>query len=467
MKKNRSVKLLVAAIVCWVISLALIVVGILCFTSVLGQNIKETPVKYFAFGYGGLLLLIGLLCFYVSRKAKREQNKESASEQSTNTPDINAEQIIEDGSVTERDGNSFKAYFAAPSEIEYAPVVENGVETVYDFLWCNKYESEYFMVVGLKATDGYNTYLLHIDNDHPETAHFVTGGAVQKKALDDFESTVNSLTEEDEQQTHNIKALALLDKIKSRIKRKEPAPKKTRIELFCSVAALYLILLGYGLYLYFWFSSRGDSGVLISAIGIAYALITPSFLLFWATFKPFKTSRAGNIALIVVGVVLLVAADVVGWVLISNLPEVTSGVIAFFKNIFLPVTLIVATLTYIVAYLYWNINLPEKWQTGTAFVVTVLFPVATAIIFVLLAVALIVAFVRWILSSFGVMLGGSRLEKGFRQGYYGEHVADDEFKITDEYGNTITVKHYDGDSYTDGYGNTYTTDDGGNTFHKK
>ncbi len=473
-QKTGIGKYIAISVVCFLIGAVWLVLGIMgslpAFENIFGEGgvVRGTEIGY---GIGIVMIIIGAAVLDRGRKKKKKAEEAQAVPEVQETPAVQeapeAVPLAElpDGTVRETHGLDMRTILSHAADVSTIELQDGTHVASFDFLWGNVYGGEYYYVVSLGRGAAFQMYILHIDNSAPDTAQYVEEGEMREQVIADCTAALQAAGVTLPPPEEAPKKVGILERIKSNIPQRPKAEKGKRLWAFASVAALYIVLLSMGLFCYFRPMGSGDTAELVQGIALAYLLITPSVLLFLSVFDPFGMPYGAKRALNILGIILMIGADVLGLVLFMNMPEPQDHIIGMVITWFLPAALVVSTVAYIFAYLFWCEGLPDGWQIGTAYIVTVLFPVATALILAAIILLFLIMFIRWIISAFGIMLGGSGLERGWKQGWSGESTPS-EYEITVD-GYTRHLSRLDGNRYRDNVGDVWVTDDGGQTFHKE
>ncbi len=472
MKQKKGMgRSIAVAVICFLAGAAYLTVGIMsllpAFESVFGAN---GSVRGMQIGIAIGIVLIGVgiaVLVHAKKKGRAEaQEAEKAPQMQEETPEEPKPlPSLPDGTVRETHGLDMRTLLSHAADVASIELQDGSHVVSFDFLWGNVYDGEYYYVVSLGRGAAFRMYILQIDNAAPDTARYVEEGEMRERVIADCTAALQAAGVTLPPPEEAPKRVGILGRIKSKIQPKPRAEKNKRLTAFAVVAAMYLTLLSTGLFYYFRPMGSGDAAELVRGIALAYLLITPSLVLFFGVFDPFELPKKVCTAIMIVGIVLMVLADVLGLVLLLNMPDSENHVIGLLLSVFLPAALAVSTAAFIFAYVFWCRGLPDGWQIGTAFAVTILFPVATALILAVVALSLLIALIRYLISAIGILLGGSGIERGWRQGYSGER-ATGEYEITVD-GFTRHLTRLDGNRYQDNVGDVWLTDDGGQTFHRE
>ena len=331
----------------------------------------------------------------------------------------------------------------------------------------------------IRKADG-STELLFVDND--DFAEVIFG---DMNARMESEMKAKGIpTASDEEQSYGsdeaVRASGVgkgrLGRLKSRFKSGVGEAKKTRVSAFISVAVMYgaiLIVALAVLFPIFRILIRYHGIRLFLSIrsitSLGYLLVVPSFLLYFGAHNPFNFKKSVAKLLITLGIILMIVCDVIG--IVVSLRAVTlyathETVNRFIVGKFIPIALCVSTVAYILVYLVWCKGLSSKWYAAMAYVTTVLFPVATALILAAIALYIAWTLLIWLLSAIKVLLGGTPIERGFKQGWSGKGQQSSGYEIIDESGYRRTLTPYEGNRYRDDTGAFWVSDDGGNSFRR-
>lgn len=466
------------AVILYLIGAVWLTLGVLCVLPATKEIFGDSHLVPMAFELGGgavvlatVVLIVGIVRAKKMKKEAATANVEPASApevQSGPVEKVASKSDLPDGTVRETHGMDLRTIFSHAADVNTIEVQDGTHVATFDFLWGNIYDGESYLVVSLGRGEDFRMYILHVNNDAPDTAEYVEEGPMRERVITDCTAALQAagvVFPPTGGRSEGGK-FDVLRGLKAKIKPRPKAEKSKRLAWFSVVLALYLCLLGYGLFEYFHPMGNVEVRLLVQAIALAYLLITPSLLLFFAVYDPFELKKGVLTAFTVIGIVLMVAADAFGIYMLLNMPVPENQVMSLIMTAFLPAALVVSTVAYIFAYLFWCKGLPDGWQIGTAILVTLLFPVATALILLFIVICLVIALVRFLLSALGILVGDTDLGRGFRQGWTGEGGSSGQYDITVD-GYTRHLSHLSGNRYKDNVGDIWVTDDGGHTFHKE
>ena len=296
------------------------------------------------------------------------------------------------------------------------------------------------------------------------------------------EQTQQAATVSDEEQSQSSEeetayaataSTSRLGRLKSRFKSDVGEDKKTRVNAFISVAVMYGFILIVTLVMLMpliriCIIHHGQ--VILSVrpiIYLGYLLVVPSFLLYFGAHNPFNFKKSISKLLIILGIILMIGGDILGiFVSLKSAEFQHDAVSNFIVGTFIPIALGVSTVSYILVYLVWCKGLSSKWYAVMSYVTTILFPVATALILAVIVLYIAWTLLIWLISSIKVLLGGTPIERGFKQGWTGKGQSSGGYQIIDENGYTRTLTPYEGNRYRDDTGAFWVSDDGGNSFRR-
>ncbi len=377
-------------------------------------------------------------------------------------PDISGSEAGD--KLTEAHGADINEMMKNPQSVEKLSFrTESGEVLTYDFLWGNVYGGVTYLVVG-RMEEAYTKYIIFVSPADPTVCYCELNDGVREVIKNDFDRAVGAYAQGGgmpaEQKAESVGRFA---RLKMRFVSGKPDTGKK--QTFVIMLILYGVILMGGLSTYFTAPDGDGNGALIKALCLAYMLITPSFFIYFGSHNPFNLKNGVCYALIALGIAGMIGTTVAGFSLITSVGEVSDTALSFIINTLLPISLIVATVCYIIAYVVWCRGLSSQWFLGIGIATTVLFPVATALIIAAFVLYIALVLIKWFISSLIILLGGTPLERGFKQGWNGTGQGGPVYQITDEYGNTRTLRQYDGNRFYDGT-DFWITDDGGNTFRK-
>lgn len=385
---------------------------------------------------------------------------------------LNVPPVPEDAEIAfETDFKNLYELFAQGENLETITLAREIDGTVYertfDALWYNDYGTAMFCVLGADEEDGYLKYVYRIVEFEDGTTglYFEEDEDVLKVVRADFDAALTAY------QNNNVAAPA--ENIQSKSKNNGGAltvvggglDKK----VFAVLTVLYGLVLGAGLIGYFTgFGIGGEQErAVCRAVCLAYALVTPSYLVYIGAHNPFNAHRAVAVILMVIGCLAMAGCAFLGLVLVSRLgePVMLDGVWAFFMHIFIPALPFVAAVVYALAYIWWCRRLAPGWFLGFGIGVTLLFPVAAALVFAVFIIFMIILLIRWMLFAFGVIAEDSAFGNGFIAGLTGKKMGR-EYTVTDEHGYTHTVHSYNGRDFYGSDGRyAGSSSDGGKTIN--
>ena len=459
--------------------IALIVIGVLAVIAMIVVNfvVFEGDGGVVMLGYGAyaaLFILIGAIMLAIAKKKYKKAQEQAATAAQTTLSNVAFDSSDDDDDqvIREANGKDLHDIIANAANVEKVTFTDDDAEFTFDFLWCNRYNDTWYMVVGrTEEDDSYMKYILRVDKTDSTFAHYEMNDGVRDVIIADFARAVEGYAQQNgyTAQATSGEKQGRLARMTSRFKSGAGEEKKTRLTAFISVAVMYAVILVVGLALYFArIRSAQLPPLVIRAIALGYLLVMPSFLLYFGAHNPFNFNKSISTLLIVVGIVAMIACDIYGVMIIPRFaPSAEQDVVYnFIIEKFIPIALFVATVAYVLVYLVWCKNLSSKWFAGMSYATTILFPVATALI--LAAIALYVAWIllMWLINAIRILLGGTPMARGFKQGWTGERSSGGGYQIIDEHGYTRTLTHYEGNRYRDDTGSFWVSDDGGNSFRR-
>lgn len=368
--------------------------------------------------------------------------------------------------LTEIDGKNLLELLQNPQDVERLTFrAEDGEVLQYDMLWGNVYGGVTYLVVG-RHEDTYTKYILYISPEDPSVCYCELNDGVREVIKNDFSAALAGLTQSGGQAAvAKEQEGGRFTRLKRRFITGKPDNPKSKKITFFVMLAIYVAILAVGLSCYFAIKGTGDSALLTRALCIAYALITPSFFIYFGSHNPFGLKNGLCYFLIALGIIGMIVCDVFGFSLISEVGELENNVMSFLVVTVLPISLIVATVCYIIAYVVWCRGLNSGWFLGIGIATTILFPIATALIIAAFLLYIAFIFISWLISGVIILLGGTPMGRGFKEGWTGKSSGGTVYELTDENGYTHTLRHYDGNRYYDGH-DFWISDDGGNTFRR-
>ena len=259
-----------------------------------------------------------------------------------------------------------------------------------------------------------------------------------------------------------------LGRLKSRFKSGVGEAEKARTGAFISVLVMYIVIFAATFIVNLVVGRRiSQASLVASAVSFGYRLIIPSFFVYLGSHNPFNLKKSITKLFIALGIVGMILCDIYGILIIPRYVAPDMGTVhEFIISKFIPIALCVSTVAYILVYLVWCKGLSSKWYAGMAYVTTVLFPVATALILAVIALYVAWTLLIWLLSAIKVLLGGTPIERGFKKGWSGKGQSSSGYEIIDESGYRRTLTPYEGNRYRDDTGAFWVSDDGGNSFRR-
>lgn len=396
--------------------------------------------------------------------AQAESGQVSGAHTST-APQMDLSMSEAGDKLTEAHGADLNEIMQNPQGVEKLTFrSESGELLTYDFLWGNVYGGVTYLVVG-RMEDVYTKYIIFISPEDPTVCYCELNDGVRGVIKNDFERALSAYTQANgiqaEKKTESGGRLASL---KRRFVSDKPDTRKKYT--FVVMLVLYGAILVGGLSSFLTSLSGGANESLIKAISLAYMLITPSFFIYFGSHNPFDFKNGVCYALIALGIAGMIGATVAGFIIINNFGETSDAVLNFIIKTAVPISLIVATVCYIIAYVVWCRGLSSKWFLGIGIATTLLFPVATALIIAAVALYLAYLLISWLISALIILFGGTPMGRGFKEGWTGQSQGGAVYELTDENGYTHTLRQYDGNRYYDGH-DFWISDDGGNTFRRE
>lgn len=453
MKKKKIVIVILA-----LIGTAMLISGIIFKSMHLGgANMDRTLILCGALELAGVAISVVVEAIKNRKKSAAGDGKEGAAKSASASEiggvEFEIPPIPDDAEFfIEKDGKNFHKLFSKGEEVESVTLVGEEKLYTFDFLWYKHYGNCAFCVLGQDGTDDsgnedYEKYLFRI----------VEGAGGETGLIRETDDTIIETVQKDFDAA--VKAYSSSPAIS--VKYVDKGRKKT----FIALTAIYFAVLAAGLIGFFTGFGIKDvqQNAICKAVTLAYAVITPSYLIYLGSNNPFEFNGAVSKVLVIVGIIAMVVLSCISMTTIPDNIEFT-GFWSFFMNIFMPVLPFVATVVYAMAYCWWCKGAPSYTYLGFGIGVTVLFPVATALLIALFILYMIVIMIKWILSSLGVIAADTNLGKGFISGWTGKSF-EKTYTVTDEYGYEHTVKSSDGIHFY-GDGETYISDDGGSTIHK-
>ena len=456
-------------------ALALIAGIVLYFTFKGDRIIAISPI-----GYGALFLVIGIVVFAT---AKKKYEKELAEEQKSSGTSASATTVAKTagskidlaasesgGELTEVDGRDMLKMLEHPEQVEKVTFRDSDNDIFeFDLLWGNVYDGVTYIVAARQEGDEYMKYIIRINNDEPSTAYYEVNDDIREAIKTDFINAMNAYTGQNSYTAEPAqgKKRGLMGGAKQRFI--QTGEDNGKIKTFIVMACIYAVILAVGLIGYFTgFGLSGDNLIICKAFCIAYALITPSFLIYFGCHNPFNFKNVLSKTIMALGIIGMIVCIIFGFRLISEVGEVESTVWGFVVNTMLPIALIVATVAYIAAYVFWCNGLSSTWYLGIGIATTVIFPIATALMIAAFILYMLILIIKWLLSSIGIMAGDTALGRGFKAGWTGDnsYLGHGGYQITDEHGYTRTLTHYEGNRYRDDTGSFWVSDDGGHSFRR-
>lgn len=439
-------------------AIVLIVLGLIYgvgYTVLMRFLNKGAPVNFYMqygpLAIGAVLFLIGIIYLSV---AKKKYKKALATPQ----PQGNSMASSHPGErLREMGGMNLLELFEIGESVETLNLAGSEGVYTFDLLWGNAYNGVGYLVVGRREDEAYMKYILRIDNEEPSVVDFEEGDEIRAVIIADFTKAVGNYAQE-----NGYSAQAVTETINT-----EPKGKKKKT--FAALFIIYLVILGAGLIGYFktfFMSLSGDALIICKAVSLAYVLITPSFLVYFGGHNPFGMKKGGAVFFIILGTLGLVACLIVGMPMITELGEVQGAFWGFVVNTFLPIALIIATIAYVAVFAFWCRGMTSGWYLGMGIAVTLLFPVATALVLAFFILSMILAMIRWLLTSIGILAADTSFGRGFISGWTGKRSASTGYQIIDESGYTRTLTPYEGNRYRDDTGAFWKSDDNGNTFYR-
>ena len=460
--------------------IALIVIGALMAIAFLVVHfvvLKDSEDRMFLYNaiYGAVLAMFGGIMLAVGKnKYKKAQEQSQAATSAAAQPasklDLSSVSSDEDeGSLREENGKSFLDIISHAEDVSKITLCDGEISYTADFLWCNAYDGVWFFVIGRDEDGNYTKYILRVDKSDPTVAHYEMNDNVREVIIDDFAKAVSGYAQQNGYTAQATGGQGRIGRLKSRFKSGEGEDKKTRVTAFVSVAVMYAVILIVGLALYFArIHSAKIPPTVIRAIALGYLLVLPSFLLYFGAHNPFNLKPSVAKLFRIVGIGAMIACDAFGLMRIPRFapPAEYDAVYNFIIAKFIPIALFVATVAYILVYIVWCKGLSSKWFAGASYGTTVLFPVATALMLAVIALYIAWTLLIWLISSIKVLLGGTPIARGFKQGWTGKRESGGGYQIIDEHGYTRTLTPYEGNRYRDDTGSFWVSDDGGNTFRR-
>ena len=468
-------------------AIALIVIGVLAVIALIVVNFVvfdgHGGVAILGYAaYAALFILIGVIMLAVAKKKykKAQSQAATAAQASPSLSNVALDSSDDDDGqlLSELNGKDWLEIIADAANVEKVTLCDDGGEHTFDFLWCNCYNDTWYMVVGHNEEDGtYMKYILRVDRTDSTFAHYEMNDKVREVIIADFTRAVEGYAQQNgyTAQTTGGGKQGRLSRMKSRFKSGEGEEKKTRVSAFISVVVLYAAILIVATVMSGnFFRAMFSSGFRIIpnariAIFCGYLLVMPSFLLYFGAHNPFNFKKSVATSLIVFGIIMMIACDISGIILLTRNAEYmnpANTVENFIVTKFVPIALCVSTVAYILVYLVWCKGLSSKWFAVMSYVTTIVFPIVTALI--IAAVVLYIAWVllMWLINAIRILLGGTPMARGFKQGWTGERSSGGGYQIIDEHGYTRTLTHYEGNRYRDDTGSFWVSDDGGNSFRR-
>lgn len=391
------------------------------------------------------------------RKEKKENGTSPAVKSGK---ELNVPPLADDAEILiEKDGKDLYEIFNKGEEVSQVSLLSDDGIYTYDYLWYKNYGEHAFCVLGSQEQDedGNPQYMKYIfrlvDSGDGEATGLVfeEDEGVRDVIIEDFAAAAESYAKGQSVPTGTSMGVKYED--------------KNRVKSFVALTAVYLTVLLVGLIGFFTgFGIKDVQQLAIcKAITLAYAVITPSYFIYLGASNPFNFGNVICKALIVAGIAAMIVLSCVS---LTALPEGIEfdGFRGFFMHIFMPAVPFVATFCYFAVYCWWCKNAPSTVYLGFGIAVTLLFPVATALLIAFFILAFIIGAIKWILSSLGVIAGDTNLGKGFISGLTGKSF-EKTYTITDEHGYEHTVKSSDGIHFY-GDGASYISDDGGHTIRR-
>lgn len=450
----------------------LLVIGVLMIIGgiVAGVLMPETG-KIYAIYYcavGAVLIAIGAFLMMRKEKPKAEGEGEQLSSATAATSE-QTELVVPPlpsgvEVYIEQDGKNLYELFGQGENLSSVTLVcpDEKLRT-YDYLWFKTYGEHSFCVLGYNDTeeDGSPVYVKMlfrlVEGDGETGLVLEEDEGVCAVVQRDFDRVAEEYAKS---QTNPSKAVpATGGSIAVQYVDKES--KKS----FFVLTAIYLLVLIAGLIGHFTAFGITDEqqAAICGAICLSYVVVTPSYFIYLSACNPFNFNGVVRQIIKWVAVAVMIVLAIINITAIPDNIEY-EGFWGFIMNIFIPAAPFVATFCYYAVYCWWCHDAPSRIFLIFGLAVTVLFPVATALLMIYLVLTFIIAAIKWILSSIGIMAADTNLGKGFISGWTGKSF-EKTYTIRDEHGYEHTVTSSDGIHFY-GDGVTYISDDGGNTIRR-
>lgn len=341
--------------------------------------------------------------------------------------------------LREAHGRNLLEMLKKPEEIEKISFInEPGDMVEYDLLWGNVYDGVTYIVVG-HMEDVYMKYIFFVSNSDPTKCYAELNDSVREPIKTDFMNAINAYAQQNGQAAPDSgEKKGRFSGFKQRFITNKPDTGK--IKTFIALSVIYAVILAVGLAGYFTgFGLEGESLAIAKAICISYAFITPSYFIYFGSHNPFGIKKGLNYLFVVLGIAGMVVCVVFGFNLIPGSGEISNEALSYIVNNLLPISLIVATASYIAAYVVWCKGLSSGWYLGVGIAATLLFPVVTALIIAVFVIYMLILIVCWLLSALGILVSDTPMGRGFKQGWSGSRQGGAVYQITDENGYTHTL----------------------------
>ena len=250
--------------------------------------------------------------------------------------------------------------------------------------------------------------------------------------------------------------------------------KKTKTAVFVLLTVFYAILLALSLTIFFthcFGAFNAEGGEAGDMIALAYAMITPTYFVYFGSHNPFDFGKKAAKALVVLGIMATVCCAAVGiYLIFTSYIDVVEPVVCIFVSF----ALLLADAGYIFAFVGWCRGLPSAWYAGIGIAGIILFPLAAVLAVIAFVLYIILFFIRGFFSVAKTGFSDNSFVQGFKSGYSGTQLPENAIQINDGgYTRTLVPEGYDyghvGASrykFRDDLGRYWYSEDGGRTFYR-
>ena len=417
---------------------------------------------------GSGLIVVGTVLIVLHKRKQQNvaedgEKNSSASSANTEHKELVIPPLKDDFELyTEKDGKNLHELFSKGESVSTVTLVcpDEKLHT-YDYLWYKHYGECAFCVLGIEEADEdgepqyYKALFRVVESDGQTGLVLEEDDSVCEIVKSDFEKAVEEYSKSQTGQSNQKSGSISIS-----------YEDKGRVKCFIALSSVYLAVLIAGLVGFFTGFGISDiqSAAICKAICLSYVVVTPSYVIYLSSCNPFNFNGAVCKAIKWVAVAVMIVLAILNITALPDGIDYDGWFWGFFMHIFIPAVPFVAIFCYYAVYCWWCNDAPSKIFLIFGIAVTILFPVATALLIAYFIIVTLIAAIKWILSSIGIMAADTNLGKGFITGWTGKSF-EKTYTIRDENGYEHTVKSSDGIHFY-GDGQNYISDDGGNTLRK-